>query len=245
MTPSSKAIAPAARRANVGVDAKVVLIRFAILFLLLLTAFRQELRACVLSAAGFSEWSHGFAMPIVAFLFILCRFDDVRDRLSRGSNWGVVLVLAGLAAWFGPVIFAQFGYGKLLAILVCLMGIVLVSAGGAVLRLCMPLVLMLWLSLPLTERTMESKSLTLQRVSMHVAAAPLKLLPGVETRVEGLVIAYQTDDRRGQIGLAAQRFGLRLVPACGIIGIFLVFCRCRPPWQLGLLLLATVPILLV
>lgn len=234
---------PAASRT--AVQPVTVLVRTVILLLLVLVAFRQELGQIMSRARDFSDWSHAFAMPVVAIFFIWCRKDDIRAALRDGSAWGIVLILGGLAVWFTVVIFAQFGYAKLLGMLTCIAGVVLATAGRRVFLICIPLFLMIWLSLPLRERTVERFSLGIQRISLSAAVMPLKPLTGVNFNVEGTRIVYDSRDRHGDVGLAEQRFGMRLVPACFIVGLFTVFSRRRPGWHVLLLTLASVPIVLL
>ncbi|MCZ6682948.1 MAG: archaeosortase/exosortase family protein [Planctomycetota bacterium] len=219
-----------------------ILIRFGILLILMSFAFRKELYSIVALAAGFSEWSHVFAMPVVAMLFVLCRMDDIRIGLRKGSIWGAVLVLLGFAIWMMSTSLRFIGYATLVAMLVCFVGLILAVAGWRVLRICLPLVLMLGLCLPLGERTMERFSIDIQRESLRAALIPLKLLPGVKTRTAGMTIAYSYDGKEEHLGLAEQRFGARLWPACLVVGLFTVFSRRRPRWQVVFLTLASIPI---
>ena len=225
-------------------DPAVVLFRLAVLVALVLLAFRAELRMVLSSARSFSEWSHGFAMPLVLLAFVLCRKDDLRAAMNRGSWWGIVLIAVGLSIWFIPSIISQFGYARLLGMVCCLAGVILAVAGWGIARICVPLILMLWLCLPLTERTMDSSSLYLQRMSMKAAAIPLQQLPDGSARVKGMTIAYQHGRRTGEIGLAEQRFGARLIPACFVIGLMVVFTRRRSAGRIALLTLLSVPIVL-
>ena len=226
------------------IDPAVVLFRMAVLVGLLLLAFRPELKMVLARGVSFSEWSHVFAMPLVVLVFVLCRKDDLRAALSRGSWWGIVLIVAGLSTWLIPSIIAQFGYARLLGMLCCLAGVILALAGWGVGRICLPLILMVWLCLPLTERTMESRSLFLQRLSMRAAVIPLQQLPGSTLEIKGMTIAYQHSNRTGEIGLAEQRFGARLIPACFLIGLMVVFTRRRSAGRIAMLVLLSVPIVL-
>lgn len=226
------------------IDPEVVLFRMAVLIGLLLLAFRTELKAVLSHGISFSEWSHVFAMPLVLLVFVLCRRDDLRAALRRGSWWGIVLIVAGLSTWFIPSIIAQFGYARLIGMLCCLAGVILALAGWGVGRICLPLILMVWLCLPLTERTMESKSLLVQRLSLKAAVIPLQQLPDSAAQVKGMTIAYQHGKHAGEIGLAEQRFGARLIPTCFLIGLMIVFTRRRPAGQVAVLVLLSVPIVL-
>lgn len=226
------------------IDPAVVVFRLAVLVGLLLLAFRTELKMVQSRSMSFSEWSHVFAMPLVVLVFVLCRKDDLRAALGRGSWWGIVLIVVGLSTWSIPSIIAQFGYAKLIGMLCCLAGVILALAGWGVTRICLPLILMVWLCLPLTERTMESSSLFLQRVSMRAAVIPLQQLPDSTAQVKGMTIAYQHGKRTGEIGLAEQRFGARLIPACFLIGLMVVFTRRRSAGQVAMLALLSVPIVL-
>lgn len=225
-------------------DSATVLFRLALLVGLLLLAFRPELKMVLSGAKSFSEWSHAFAMPLVVLVFVLCRKEDLLAALRPGSWWGIALIVAGFSVWFVPSVISQFGYARLLGMLCCLAGVILAVAGWGVARICAPLILMLWLCLPLTERTMESKSLALQRLTLSAAVIPLQQLPGSTLRVKGMTIAYQHGDRSGEIGLAEQRFGARLIPACFLIGLMVVFTRRRSAGQIAMLVLLSVPIVL-
>ncbi len=89
---------------------------------------------------------------------------------------------------------------------------------------------------------MESKSLALQRTSLRAAAAALDVMPGIEAHTDGMAIAYRAGDVTGVCGLAEQRFGVRLMPAYLMVGLYVVFSRRRSGLHIAILALASIPI---
>jgi len=224
------------------IDARAVGVRLGVLLALFVVAFRGEIGMVLRTAASFSEWSHVFSLPFVAFFFVSCRRDDLRSVLTGGSSWGIVVILGGATVWLVPEALGQFGFAKLLGMWVCLAGLVLAAVGRRTMVRCTPLLLMAGLCLPLGERTMESKSLALQRISLRAAVTALDAMPGIEARVDGTAIAYRAGDAKGVCGLAEQRFSARLMPAYLMVGLYVVFSRRRSRLHIAVLALASLPI---
>lgn len=238
---------------------RVVVGRLAILMLLAFAAFREEWRVLLTAASRFSEWSHVFALPLAVGVFCWFRREDLRAAATGGSGWGLVLIFLGVMVWFATKSLGLFGYLTLIAMLMCLVGAVLATCGARFFRTCIPALLMLMTCLPLSERSMERFSLAVQRLSLAGGAVLTGASPGVVASPRGLTVAVVRQDRGEPVvtsprvwrrslmvvGQGEQRFGFRLVPACTMIGLLVVFSCRRPTWQVILLLLAAVPLVIL
>jgi hypothetical protein len=221
-----------------------VLLQAVFLLTLFAVAFRRGGTGILSTAIYFSEWSHAMVLPWLGAAFLWCRRHDLRAAVTQGSNAGMFVLLLGAGLWIAARSLGLFAYFAGIGMLISGVGVVLYLTGWRLLRLCIPLVLMAWLSLPLSERSMERFSLGLQRGSLHAARLGAEVLPGVEVRVQGATLAYSYGDRQGAVGLAEQRFGLRLFPACFTVALFTVFTRRREGWQIVLLTILSVPLVL-
>ncbi len=225
-------------------SAGAAVLRLAILMLLIVAAFRQDLRSVVRQAWFFSDWGHVLALPVIVVLYLRCRWKDLRAAPVHGSGWGVGLLLVGVLIWFAPQVMSQFGFAKLIGVLACILGALLTTTGWTVLRICAPLLIIAALCMPLSERSMDRFSIDVQRASLNAAIASLNVMTPMTFTNKGLTIAYEDEasGRNGSVGLAEQRFGMRLIHASLVVGLLTVFSRRRPGWQIALLALLSVPI---
>ncbi len=224
---------------------RTALRRLAVLLLLVIAAFRSECREVIVGSMSFSEWSHVMALPIVVGAFCWLRRNDLQEAITDGSNGGLILMVVGAFIWFATRSLGLFGYLTLVAMLITTAGAVLTVCGARVIKIGFPVLLMAATCLPLSERSMERFSVATQRASLFAAVTMLKAVPGLEVSTHGTTIAYQHGTSSGEFGLGEQRFAFRLIFVGFMIGLLVVFSRRRPPWQIILLVLTSVPLVLI
>ena len=217
----------------------------AALLILALLAFRGECWTVYLEASSFSEWSHVWCLPVMIGAYAWLRRDDFRAALGNGSAWGVALLLFSAVWWFAIVSLGLFTYLSLFAPLLAFAGAAWAVCGRAFVRTCIPILLMVATCLPLSERSMERFSLATQRASLYGAVSALNAVPGITASRHGTTIAYSRGAQSGEIGVGEQRFAFRLIPASLMIGLFAVFARPRPTWQIVLLTIVALPLVLL
>ena len=84
-----------------------------------------------------------------------------------------------------------------------------------------------------------------RNATLATARLVLDRIPGVEVRLEGPDLHFRRGDQRGTIALGESNRGVSLLVAYAVVGVFVVFSRVRPVWQVVLLAAAAVPIMLL
>lgn len=219
-------------------------LRSAILIVLLILAFREDVLSILMVACEFSDWSHGLALPIVILAYVWFRAPELRELEMSPSAWGLLFVLGGLLVWFAVMTLGLFAYLRVLAFWVAIGGGVLLAAGRGALRVCIPLLLIVATCLPLHERSMDRFTIPIQVTSIRAAATVLDGLIGDDVWADGGEIVRRTGEANSRVGPGEHRFGFRMSQACALIGLLIVFSRKRPVWQLIILAMAFGPLLL-
>jgi|GEM_PF-6854505 len=220
------------------------LVRGLLLTLLLFLALRNDVIMMLGSASTFSEWSHAWVVPVLIALFISLRRHELITALRPPSFWGLLFIFAGLFLWMAANSLGLFGYLRLLAIPLALVGIVLLVAGRRVLFIMLPTIIMVGSCLPLDERSMNRFSIPVQSISVKLAAKLLNIAIDQPVRAaDREIVVGQPDTQLKRIGQGEQRFGFRLMPVCACLAMFVIFA---PPRTAGIKILMTLalPIIL-
>ena len=207
--------------------------------------FWPELTYIYRRAPGNSDWAHALATPIAIILLIYLRRSQLTEKLTRGSAWGVVLILAGLASYAvtsGPF---DYDYVRQLSIVPVLAGIVLTVGGWAVLKRCIPMLLLVLLSIPIGQRIYARMIIKPETYTLSATRVALDQLPGVAVGLDGPDLMFaRGQDIQGTVALGEPRRGVTLLLSYAVIGVFVVFARIRPVWQVVIMALAAVPVVL-
>ncbi len=217
--------------------AGIVGVRAAILACLTLFLFRESLIEKTVGMLCSSEWSHAFAWPVLVLVYLWCRRDELKAQATEGSNFGLVVFILGAFSYFIVLSLGLFSHLFVVALLICLGGAVWYAVGWKVTRICVPLLILLFMAIPLSERSMDRFTLGIQRESLRAAALASRLIPSIELRPEGKELTYTHDGRTGMFTVAEQRFGARWLPAYATVGFFVIFCR-RRTWPRNIASLA-------
>ena len=94
-------------------------------------------------------------MVLLGLLY--CRRSRLAGHVTAGSVWGIGVIVGGLGFYaFFALWPLNFGYAADIAIVPILAGAVLATCGWRVLKDCLPLLLVVLLSIPLGRRTYAS-----------------------------------------------------------------------------------------
>lgn len=235
---------------GVAGEAPTALVRAALLKIVVLLAlaawmFWPELCGIARTALGDGDWAHALAAPVLIALLVLRRRRILVAGLTPGSAWGLLLILSGLLLYAACTWPFQYGYPRDAALVPVVAGIVLISAGWRVLQRCLPMLLVLSLSIPIGPRIWAALIIRPETHTLKVARAMLDRLPGVEVRLDGPDLDFTRGPRSGTVAPGEPRRGASLLLTYAVIGVFVTFARVRPSWQVALLALLAVPVVMV
>jgi exosortase len=224
---------------------RVILARVLILFGLFAWAFWPELWYIGRTAARDSDWAHGLVIPIGVLLLVLRRRRELTATPTGGSSWGIALLLLGFVLYAVFTWPCCFGYPRRAAIIVVAAGIVLAVCGWSVLKRCVPMLLLLLLSIPIGARAYAALIIRPETVTLSATRLVLDQLPGVDVTLDGPDLSFVRGDQCGMFALGESNRGAALLATYAAIGVFVVFARIRPFWQVALMAAAAGPIALL
>ena len=198
-----------------------------------------------LKAAGSSETAHALVAPIAILLLVYFRRTTLVKNLRKGSAWGFMFIVAGGILYAVTIWPFSFGYIRYLALIPVLTGVVLVACGRRVLKLSLPMLLLLLLSIPMGARIYAKLIIRPETYTIAATSATLDQLPGVDTWVEGVDLFFSSEQNSGIIALGESNRGARLLLAFAAVGAFVMFSRIRSPWRVAIVMAAAVPIVLL
>jgi exosortase len=243
--PQQKHVATAPTGQRFGSNAGWAVAQTLILIALCVWAFWPEFCFIYRAVSRNSDWAHALAVPLAVLILLHRRRAHLARNLTKGSVWGLALVIGGLAVLAVTTWPFTYGYPRFAAIVLVLAGIVLAVGGWRVLKLCLPMLLLVLLSIPIGPRKYASLITVPERYTLATTRWLLDQLPGVEVEQDGLDFSFTRDGQAGTIALGEPRRGASLLMAYAVIGVFVTFSRLRPVWQIAVLAVATIPIALL
>lgn len=223
----------------------LVVVRLLVLLALVVWVFWPELKGAVGGVFSSGEWSHGLVAPGLILLLAYRRRHALAAALTRGSAWGFVVLVLGLGLFAANLWPFDFTYLRLAALVPVCAGALLAVAGWRVLRLCVPMLVVLLLSLPIGPRQYASLTLRLEMYTTAAARIALDVLPGVAVTQDGPDLNFTAAGRSGTVALGEPRRGAGLLVTYLVLGVFVTFARVRPAWQVAVMALLAVPIVLL
>lgn len=220
------------------------LARLVILLALFVWVFRPELTGIISNMAKSSERVHVLVIPLMILLLTYHHRAALAERLSKGSLWGIVLLLIGLVLYAAATWPFNYGYVRDVAMIPVLAGIVLVTCGWGVLKFSLPMLFLVMLAVPVGSRIYARLIIRPETYTIAASAAALARLPGVDTVVRGLDIFFTSNFASGVVALGESNRGAKLLLAFATIGVFVVFSQSRSVWRLIIVGFAAVPIIL-
>jgi exosortase D (VPLPA-CTERM-specific) len=201
----------------------------------LIITFRQSL-ALMVQWWETPEYSHGYMIPLVAFFLLWQRLNQLPAATTRGSWWGVALLMAGLTAYLlgeMSAIYTLIQYGFLIA----LCGLTLSFFGRKGMHLFWIVFAYLIFMIPLPSFLYFNLSSQLQLISSQIGVAVIRLF-GISVYLEGNVI----DLGAMQLQVAEACSGMRYLFPLMSFGFLIAYLYRGPFWQRAVIFLTTIPI---
>ncbi len=226
-------------------SAWAALLKVLVLLALAAWMFWPELGQMARAGLESSDWAHTLATPLLILLLVLRRRRVLAAGVTRGSVWGLVLMLLGLGLYAICTWPYDYGYPRHFALVPVAAGIVLAGAGWRVLERCLPMVLLLWLSIPIGPRIWAALIIRPETYTLKAACFVLDQLPGVNVRLDGPDLDFVRGPQVGTVAAGEPRREAALLLTYAVVGVFVTFARVRPLWQVLLLALLAVPVVLL
>jgi len=219
------------------------LIQGLILVVLMLCAFRAEVVKVVEQGTTMVQAAHVPAVPLLAGLLLYQRRAVLAQALRPGSTWGLVLIVAAIGTYALTTWPFYVGYVRRMQCVVALAGIALAVGGWRVLWRSLPIIGLVALALPIGWNTFSTLIIRPETFTLDAATAVLDQLPGTIMELRGLDMHYLRDGAEGVIALGDPHRGFAAPVAFLMIGMYVIFARVRPWWQVTLLLAALAPLM--
>lgn len=201
--------------------------------------FRDLLLGCLNRWSTEPQYSHGFAIPLMAVGLGWMSRHRFKKGIARSNSWGLVLLSLGAVCHMAAV----YVYVEALdaaAFLMVVAGVTLLVWGRRAFHGLWPAVLFLGFMLPLPFQFERALSEPLQELGASESAWYIQMF-GIPAIAQGNTI--QMGDTR--LGVADACSGLRMLMVFMAISTASVIVSKRTAWEKLLMLLSAIPIALV
>lgn len=185
------------------------------------------------------DYSHGFFVVPLAFVFLWLRRDLLPQSSERVAFGGLILILLSLAFRYAGA-FAYIDAIDGWSIPIWVFGVVWVFWGWRVAWWAAPSVAFLWFMIPLPWRFERGLSLPLQGIATKLSTWTLQFF-GAPAIAAGNTILLGDQ----QLEVAQACSGLRIFVGIFALAVAYVICVRRPWWERAILLLSALPIALI
>ena len=233
-----------ARPQALGGEASAAVVKLIVLVGLCLWAFWPEVVYVVSRAVRDSDWAHALAVPVAVLALVYRRRERLAEGLATGSVWGVVVLVMGFGLYAFSIWPLSFKQLQNVIMLPVLAGALLAVGGRRVAKLCLPMLLLVALAVPIGERMYASLIIRPETYTLSTTRFVLDKLPGVSVERVGPDLLFARGQDTGTIALGEYSRGARLLVASVAVGVFVVFSRVRPVWQVVVMALLAGPIAL-
>ncbi|MCB9850180.1 MAG: archaeosortase/exosortase family protein [Phycisphaerales bacterium] len=216
-----------------------------ILTVLCACTFRSEFYKITEQATTMAEAGHTLALPVMVALLVFARRDAIRKDIRRGSAWGPLLVAVAVLGYAATTWPFYFGYARRLQFVVAAAGILLTVGGWRVLWRCAPIVIIVFVAMPIGWNSFSTFVIRPETITLDIAAKSLSLLPSVFVELHGSDLHYHSSFTDGIIALGDPHRGVVIPFAYLTILIFVTYSRVRPLWQIFALGVLMFPMVLV
>ncbi|MBN1845630.1 MAG: archaeosortase/exosortase family protein, partial [Sedimentisphaerales bacterium] len=182
---------------SAGVSGGRVLLQIAILFGLSVCVFWPEMKLRYPRVSESSDMAHVAALPLAMLLLALLRKSSLQQGIGKNSAWGIGLVLLGLAFHALATWPFSYGYARDLAVLPVWSGIVWVCGGRTLWRRTLPLVLLVFLAVPVGSRVYARLIIRPETYTIAATTKCVEVLPGVQASMHGTDIWYSSRNAEG------------------------------------------------
>lgn len=216
-----------------------------VLTALVLLAFRTEVGRIAWQASVMVQAAHCLATPLLVGMLFYLRRGVLRAEVRRGSAWGVVVIALAVVSYAAFTWPFYVSYVRKLQIVVAFAGATLAVAGWRVLWRSLPMLLLIFLAVPVGWFTFAALINRPEMLTLRVAGKILDLLPGVQVTMVGRDLKYLHGDFAGTIGLGDIHRGFAAPLALLSLVVFVVYARVRPVFHVLVLLALSLPIVLL
>ncbi|MCD6392663.1 MAG: exosortase/archaeosortase family protein [Planctomycetes bacterium] len=227
-----------------GAEHVAAVLRLSVLLCLFAWAFWPEVRRIFVRPARSSDMAHAMVVGFTVCALLWRRWKYFSAEATRGSAWGMVLIMGGLAIYALSTWPFSYGYVRDIAIMPVLAGVILVTCGWRVLKLSVGILLILLLAIPIGNRLYVTLIIHPETYTISAAKGILDQLPGVSITQEGVDLFFYSDAGRGVVALGESNRGAKLLLVFASIGVFVAFCRKRSPGRLVVIAAAGGPVVL-
>lgn len=241
---NSSSAGVSARPQALGGEARATVVKLIVLVGLCLWAFWPEVVYVVSRAVRDSDWAHALAVPVAVLALVYRRRERLAEGLATGSVWGVVVLVMGFGLYGFSIWLLSFKQLQNVIMLPVLAGALLAVGGRRVAKLCLPMLLLVALAIPIGERMYASLIIRPETYTLSATRFVLDKLPGVSVERVGPDLLFTRGQETGSIALGEYSRGARLLVASVAVGVFVVFSRIRPVWQVVVMALLAGPIAL-
>lgn len=223
--------------------------RVAMLQLLVLLAFGAFAFLPVLSttfAAGLrnSETAHALAAPLLIGLLIWRRRKALEAAIGPGSVVGLIVIILSIFTYSVARFPLNYKLAQWWSMLPALAGAIWAVAGWSFLKRCLPMLVILWLAIPINARFWAYLVIRPETITTQLVEQTLDMLPGVFVELTGSDLHYERGEERGAIALGQHFRGVQLLRAYATLYVFVAFMRIRPTWQMVTMVLGLAPVVL-
>jgi len=184
-------------------------------------------------------------VPFAAVLLVYLRCPQHFWEGLKVSRCGGLLIACGIVFYALATWPFSFGYLRSIAIIPVLAGVILVTSGSKGLKVMMPVLLLLFLAIPLGARLYAALIIRPETVTIKAVGQILDMLPGVKCSVRGLDIVFSTAQKTSVVALGQSNRGVRLIFAYAVVGVFVTFSRRRSFRRLFFVAFTAIPVLLL
>jgi len=221
-----------------------VIIKLVVLCCLVLWMFWPEVASIISGTTSSSERVHSLIVPFAILLLIFLRRKALTKKLVQGSAWGLLFIIGGLVLYTIATWPFSYGYVHDLAMIPVLAGVVLVACGWRVLKLSLPILLLVMLSIPIGVRIYARLIIQPETYTIGLTAAIIDMLPEVDTVVNGVDLTFKSSRGSGVIALGESNRAARLLLTFAVVGVFVVFSERRTLRRIIMIGFAAIPIIL-
>ena len=220
-------------------------LQLVILLLASLILFWPVWHFVIKNASTLPDAAHALAIPIMILILIWLRRHDLAQRITKGSVWGLVVILFGVLLYGISNWPFRYGYPEKVSCIIVITGIILATCGWRFLFRCLPFLFLLIIAIPTGSRTFARLIIAPETYTIEAVRLALELLPGITISLDGQDIFYYGKDGGGSIALGEPHRGARLFLAFLTICVFMTFIRVRPLWQIITLAILSIPVVLI
>lgn len=190
-----------------------------------------------------SDWSHGPMIPLFSAYLVYLRWEQIRRVPVRHTWVGLLLMLLGLGLYQYSLWGLVIGYVRLLAMMLCLLGVIVFLCGLPVMRYAWLPWLFLFFAIPIPRSYYFMLTDPLQRAAAAVACGVLELVPGLHIERVGIVIHPTWGSTAiPALSVTDACSGMRSTMVLCALGVAVAFMTSRPWWHRLILVGCCVPI---